>query len=175
MVVKTGRIAPLTPALRKMIAGLAAAAALSLALLCGCAPAPAASSSATSASPEASSSAAVSAASSSAQSQSAASDAQTIAVAVEIADPAGPEAAPTSYPVEVSADDATVLAALQATGVDATIEDSEYGKYISALNGTAAEGTSGWIYTVNGQEVMESADQCQLAAGDTVEFQYITM
>lgn len=169
MVVKTGRIAQINPALHKSIACLLAVMALAAALLCGCTSGQAASSSA-SAAPSASA-----AVSESAQSPSSASAAQVVAVTVEIADPSDPEAAPAAYPVEIAADDATVLAALQATGVDATVEDSEYGKYISALNGAAAEGSSGWIYTVNGQEVMESADQCQLAAGDTVEFQYITM
>lgn len=169
MVVKTGRIAQTNSALHKSIACLLAVMTLAAALLCGCTSGQAANSSA-SAAPSASA-----AVSESAQSPSSASAAQVVAVTVEIADPSDPEAVPAAYPVEIAADDATVLAALQATGVDATVEDSEYGKYISALNGAAAEGSSGWIYTVNGQEVMESADQCQLAAGDTVEFQYITM
>ena len=56
-----------------------------------------------------------------------------------------------------------------------TVENGQYGTYISAINGLAAEGSSGWVYTVNGEQVMESADACPVADGDTVEFSYITM
>ena len=58
---------------------------------------------------------------------------------------------------------------------DVTVEDGQYGTYISAINGLAAEGSSGWVYTVNGEQVMESVDACPVADGDTVEFSYITM
>ena len=62
-----------------------------------------------------------------------------------------------------------------ATDADVTVEDGQYGTYISAINGLAAEGSSGWVYTVNGEQVMESVDACPVADGDTVEFSYITM
>ena len=68
-----------------------------------------------------------------------------------------------------------MLSVIQATDADVTVEDGQYGTYISAINGLAAEGSSGWVYTVNGEQVMESADACPVADGDTVEFSYITM
>jgi len=75
----------------------------------------------------------------------------------------------------IAAEGATVLSVIQATDADVTVEDGQYGTYISAINGLAAEGSSGWVYTVNGEQVMESVDACPVADGDTVEFSYITM
>lgn len=81
----------------------------------------------------------------------------------------------TSYTVQIPAADATALAVLEATDAEVTTEDSQYGTYITAINGIAAEGNSGWVYTVNGEQVMEAVDACSVAAGDTVEFSFITM
>ena len=99
---------------------------------------------------------------------------QSMAVTVVVLDPADSGATAQEAPVTVS-EGATVLDALNASGIDAVIEDSSYGKYLTSLNGTAAEGTSGWVYTVNGNEVMESIDTCVLSDGDTVQFEYISM
>lgn len=81
----------------------------------------------------------------------------------------------TSYTVQIPAADATALAVLEATDAEVATENSQYGTYITAINGTAAEGSSGWVYTVNGEQVMEAVDVCPVAAGDTVEFSFITM
>lgn len=81
----------------------------------------------------------------------------------------------TSYTVQIPAADATALAVLEATDAEVTTENSQYGTYITAINGITAEGNSGWVYTVNGEQVMEAVDVCPVAAGDTVEFSFITM
>ena len=81
----------------------------------------------------------------------------------------------TSYTVQIPAADATALAVLEATDAEVTTEDSQYGTYITAINGIAAEGNSGWVYTVNGEQVMEAVDACSVVADDTVEFSFITM
>ena len=81
----------------------------------------------------------------------------------------------TSYAVQIPAADATALAVLEATDAEIATENSQYGTYITAINGIAAEGNSGWVYTVNGEQVMEAVDVCPVAAGDTVEFSFITM
>lgn len=81
----------------------------------------------------------------------------------------------TSYTVQIPAADATALAVLEATDTEVATENSQYGTYITAINGIAAEGNSGWVYTVNGEQVMEAVDVCPVAAGDTVEFSFITM
>lgn len=81
----------------------------------------------------------------------------------------------TSYTVQIPAADATALAVLEATDAEIATENSQYGTYITAINGIAAEGNSGWVYTVNGEQVTEAVDVCPVAAGDTVEFSFITM
>ena len=81
----------------------------------------------------------------------------------------------TSYTVQIPAADATALAVLEATDAEVATENSQYGTYITAINGIVAEGNSGWVYTVNGEQVMEAVDVCPVAAGDTVEFSFITM
>ncbi len=81
----------------------------------------------------------------------------------------------TSYTVQIPAADATALAVLEATDAEVATENSQYGTYITAINGIAAESNSGWVYTVNGEQVMEAVDVCPVAAGDTVEFSFITM
>ncbi len=81
----------------------------------------------------------------------------------------------TSYTVQIPAADATALAVLEATDAEVTTENSQYGTYITAINGITAEGNSGWVYTVNGEQIMEAVDVCPVATGDTVEFSFITM
>lgn len=149
MVVESGRIAHVNVAFKKLVIGIATLALLCSLPLAGC-------SSGTS---DASSSA----------SGTAVELAQTT---VTVTDADGQVA---SYTVETAAEGATVLSVIQATDADVTVEDGQYGTYISAINGLAAEGSSGWVYTVNGEQVMESVDACPVADGDTVEFSYITM
>lgn len=149
MVVESGRIAHVNVAFKKLVIGIATLVLLCSLPLAGC-------SSGTS---DASSSA----------SGAAVELAQTT---VTVTDADGQVA---SYTVETAAEGATVLSAIQATDADVTVEDGQYGTYISAINGLAAEGSSGWVYTVNGEQVMESVDACPVADGDTVEFSYITM
>ena len=149
MVVESGRIAHVNVAFKKLVIGIATLVLLCSLPLAGC-------SSGTS---DASSSA----------SGAAVELAQTT---VTVTDADGQVA---SYTVETAAEGATVLSVIQATDADVTDEDGQYGTYISAINGLAAEGSSGWVYTVNGEQVMESVDACPVADGDTVEFSYITM
>lgn len=71
---------------------------------------------------------------------------------------------------------ATVLDAIQATGLDVVVEDSSYGAYVDAIGGLATGdhgSASGWTYTVNDEMVMDSADTCELADGDTVAWSYM--
>lgn len=145
---------------RVLTCGIAVAAMLSLVLFAGC----------TSGQPAAGSSqsAAVS-------SESAAAQQPVLTATVIVKDADDPDAAPASYPVELAIADATAFDAFEAAGIDAVVEDSEYGKYISSIGGKGAEGTSGWVYTVNGEQVMESIDSFKLSDGDTIEFEYVTM
>lgn len=149
MVVESGRIAHVNVAFKKLVIGIATLVLFCSLPLAGC-------SSGTSDVSSSASGAAV----------------ELAQTTVTVTDADGQVA---SYTVETAAEGATVLSVIQATDADVTVEDGQYGTYISAINGLAAEGSSGWVYTVNGEQVMESVDACPVADGDTVEFSYITM
>ena len=68
----------------------------------------------------------------------------------------------------------TALGALKATGLDVTVEDSDYGPFVTAIGTTANEGSSGWTYTVNGESPTVGADATELAAGDKLVWEYVT-
>lgn len=159
--------------IRTVIAGALSAALLAAALLTGCA-------ASNDASSQDASSASSSAASTSqtADNSAASSAEQAVSATVSITYPEDSEKAPVSYTVSLAEGATTVLdalAALSDEGIGYVAEDSQYGTYIISIDEVEAEGSSGWIYTVNGEQVMESADVCQLANGDSVEFEYITM
>lgn len=70
----------------------------------------------------------------------------------------------------------TLEDALDAAGVDITVVEGTYGKYISAINGLAEKSvgdTSGWTYLVNDEWAEESYDKQVLKDGDTVQFSFI--
>lgn len=149
--------------MKRLFACIAACALFASLALAGCGSNAPASSSA--ASPQGSSSAA-------AASQQTDQSGELIETKATITDADGNTA---SYTVQIPAADATALAVLEATDAEVTTENSQYGTYITAINGITAEGNSGWVYTVNGEQVMEAVDVCPVAAGDTVEFSFITM
>lgn len=149
--------------MKRLFACIAACALFASLALAGCGSNAPASSSA--ASPQGSSSAA-------AASQQADQPGELIETKATITDADGNT---TSYTVQIPAADATALAVLEATDAEVVTENSQYGTYITAINGITAEGNSGWVYTVNGEQVMEAVDVCPVAAGDTVEFSFITM
>lgn len=149
--------------MKRLFACIAACALFASLALAGCGSNAPASSSA--ASPQGSSSAA-------AASQQADQPGELIETKATITDADGNT---TSYTVQIPAADATALAVLEATDAEVATENSQYGTYITAINGITAEGNSGWVYTVNGEQVMEAVDVCPVAAGDTVEFSFITM
>ena len=100
--------------------------------------------------------------------------AEDIVVPVSITMPESAGAEPKTIEVTVS-DGSTVLQALEATGWDVQAEDSDYGKFVTSINGIAngSEGdASGWVYTVNDEQVMEACDVCQLTAGDSVQWSF---
>ncbi|WP_286142746.1 DUF4430 domain-containing protein [Adlercreutzia caecimuris] len=103
-----------------------------------------------------------------------ASDAAESKVTVSVTMPEGASASSESAEVSIPAE-GTVYDALMATGWDVQAEDSDYGKYVTSINGIAngSEGEmSGWVFTVNNEQVMEGCDACKLADGDTVEWTF---
>ena len=74
-----------------------------------------------------------------------------IVVPVSITMPESAGAEPKTIEVTV-VDGSTVLQATEAAGWDVQVEDSDYGKFVTSINGIAngSEGeASGWVYTVN--------------------------
>lgn len=100
--------------------------------------------------------------------------AEDIVVPVSITMPESAGAEPKTIEVTV-ADGSTVLQATEAAGWDVQVENSDYGKFVTSINGIAngSEGdASGWVYTVNDEQVMEACDVCQLTAGDSVQWSF---
>lgn len=69
--------------------------------------------------------------------------------------------------------DASVLDVLKASGVSYQSQDSSYGEYVTAIDGTAADDTHGWSYTVNGEEPTVGAGDYQVADGDAIVWTYV--
>ena len=69
----------------------------------------------------------------------------------------------------------TAFDALEKSGATVQSEDGEYGKFVTSIDGieNGSQGSSsGWVYTVNDQQVNESCDKCVLAEGDTVTWSF---
>lgn len=75
--------------------------------------------------------------------------------------------------------DSSVLGALkdycEINGIDLAIETGTT-TYVTGIGGVSENDygdISGWVYTVNGEEIMEAADACNLEDGDSVEWKYV--
>ena len=100
--------------------------------------------------------------------------AEDIVVPVSITMPESAGAEPKTIEVTV-ADGSTVLQATEATGWDVQVENSDYGKFVTSINGIAngSEGdASGWVYTVNAAQVIEASPLRQQPAGDSVQWSF---
>ena len=120
-------------------------------------------------------SAAVTVQTGSSQVTSAASDEQTVSVQVVVDSSAADGSISYDATIEVE-DGATVLDALEATGLALDVQDSEYGAFVNAIDGLAtgdAGDASGWTYDINGEMVMDSADVATVADGDVVTWTYL--
>ena len=70
---------------------------------------------------------------------------------------------------------ATALDALEATGLEYVVEDSQYGAFVSSVNGLAngeTSATAGWMYELNGEVALESCDELTLSDGDSLTWEY---
>lgn len=146
-----------TAKMGKLLA-LIAAALLTLALSCGCA----------------SDNAANNASSSSAAAeQQSAAPTDEIAITVTVTGNQGDININESVDINVQAG-ITALDALQLVCSDVTVEDGEYGPFVTSVNGIANAEQSGWIYTIDYDYVPESADAYTLSDGDIVTWSYYT-
>jgi hypothetical protein len=70
----------------------------------------------------------------------------------------------------------TALGALDASGLEYTVSDEYYESYgslfIESIDGLADEGTAGWLYLVNGEQVPVGANVANVTGGDAVTFYY---
>lgn len=68
----------------------------------------------------------------------------------------------------------TALGALDATGIPYTVDDSYYQDYgslfVDSIDGRQTEGTSGWVYQVNGTAPSVGANVYEVSDGDEVVF-----
>jgi len=79
-----------------------------------------------------------------------------------------------SYTVELN-EGASVLDALEATGVKISSRGNTKSKYVVAINSLAEkaiESSSGWVFTVNGTRDSRSCAQYTLNDGDNVEWSF---
>ena len=96
-----------------------------------------------------------------------------IEVTVSVAMPDNGMAESQTSKVAISAD-GTVWDALEATGWDVQAEDGQYGKFVTGINGAEVTGSTGWVFTVNGQPVDVGASEATLAAGDEVQWELVS-
>lgn len=61
-------------------------------------------------------------------------------------------------------------------GIDISVQNGT-SSYVTSINGVSENDygdPSGWVYTVNGEEIMESADKYELSDGDSIEWKFVT-
>ena len=100
-------------------------------------------------------------------------DAATVSVQVVVEDTTGDEATELDAVIAEVPEGGTVLDALAASGIEYESEDSEYGAFVTSIAGVAGTDTTGWVYTVNGEEIMESADAHVVEGGDVITWSLI--
>ena len=162
------------PRTKKLIASALALAFATMLALCGCAAQGDADSTQSGAEATHAQQAPDAAASDNAQGAASDGAQDAVKVSVSVAMPEGADAASESCEVALP-DQGTVYDALMATGWDVKAEDGDYGTYVTSINGVAngSEGeASGWVFTVNNEQVMEGCGTHTLNEGDTVEWSF---
>ncbi len=97
-----------------------------------------------------------------------------ISVSVSLTSPAGDGKISYDNTVSMQAG-STALDALEQTGLTLDVQDSQYGKFVNSVGELATEGSKGWIYTVNDEQIQVSADKQELKDGDRLVWSYIDM
>ena len=101
---------------------------------------------------------------------------ETITVTMDISYPdesglADVEDAPVTVDSESSVLNALITYA-DANDIEVVMDESSANPYVTSINGVAATDVAGWVYEVNDQMVMESADACILSDGDNVSWDF---
>ncbi len=144
------------------LASALAAAAVVFAMLIGCSPAQ-----------QNSTSTDTSASSATSTTQQEADSGQ-ISITISLTSPAGDNKVSYNGIISMQAG-SSVLDALEKTGLTLDVQDSQYGKFVNSISGLGTEGSKGWIYTVNDEQIQVSADKQELKDGDKLVWSYIDM
>lgn len=75
--------------------------------------------------------------------------------------------------VEV-ADGSTVLDVLTASGVPFESSNGSYGAYVTSIDGKAAGSSTGWTFSVNGEQPSVGCGECKVANGDVVTWEFVS-
>jgi LPXTG-motif cell wall-anchored protein len=62
----------------------------------------------------------------------------------------------------------TAFGALDATGIDYEVDESEYGPFLTSVNGQAGDKNGGWMYTVNDESPLVGMHQYDIQDGDCI-------
>ena len=71
-------------------------------------------------------------------------------------------------------EDATVYDAMEASGWALDAEDGQWGKFIHSIDGIGDSANTGWVYTEDGNEVMDGADSHKVIEGSTYDWKLIS-
>lgn len=73
---------------------------------------------------------------------------------------------------------ATVMQILEAfasqNGLEVVVDDTSSTVYVTSIGGVAAGDSTGWIYEINDESVMEEAAKCVPVNGDEITWEFIT-
>ncbi len=77
---------------------------------------------------------------------------------------------------EYTVDRLTALGALDASGLDYTVSDEFYEQFgslfVDSIDGLAGEGTTGWLFLVNGEQPPAGANAVNVTGGDSVTYYF---
>ena len=62
----------------------------------------------------------------------------------------------------------------EANGCEIVMDENATPPYVIGIGGVEATDTAGWVYEVNDEMVMESADECVVNAGDEISWSFET-
>ena len=62
---------------------------------------------------------------------------------------------------------------LKKSGIEFEKEDGTGGVFITKIGELEGDDSRAWVFTINDEEIMESADNAKLEPGDSVEYSYI--
>lgn len=81
-----------------------------------------------------------------------------------------------TYSAQVSIPNGTMVIDLfSVANLKVVVQESYYGALVTSIDGIENDGPSGWVYTINGEQVMDSAENVVLTANDVVEWEYVEM